>query len=180
MPLPLPPFAHLHSRLSYNPDTGDLFWRAWEGHSKQFNGRYAGTKAASYSGRYSLVQLDRRRFHTHRIIWKMMTANDPSNDIDHIDGNPHNNRWINLRVVTRAQNTWNARMPRTNTSGYRGVSFFPPCSTWRARIWVAGKNKTLGYFFTPEEASKAYEAAFEKYRGRAFRFHSTTRPAEAP
>ena len=85
---PLPPFAYLNSRFSYDPESGLLFWKAWEGKKSQFNGRYAGTKAGSYGAPYSQVHLDRRMIQTHRIIWKLMTGNDPTDFIDHIDGNP--------------------------------------------------------------------------------------------
>lgn len=42
-----------------------------------------------------------------------------------------------------------------NTSGIRGVSLNKPTGTWRAMIYSNGKQKTLGYFNTPEEAELA-------------------------
>ena len=50
---------------------------------------------------------------------------------------------------------------RDNTSGYIGVTFRKDCITkpWRAVIQLPGKKRNLGYYATPEEASKAYQAA---------------------
>jgi hypothetical protein len=162
---PLPSADYLRSRFSYDENSGLLFWKEWEGHSSWFNARYADTQAGSRGDPYSQVHLDRRMLQTHRIIWKIMTGDDPSNFIDHIDGDPHNNRWNNLRLVTHAENTWNTGMRRNNTSGYTGVHFIPKLGTWQALIRINDKNASLGYFSDPEAASQAYKAAVQRLRG---------------
>jgi hypothetical protein len=83
--------------------------------------------------------------------------------IDHIDRNPSNNKFNNLRAVTRSQNQHNRIKQRNNTSGYKGVVFFKRAKRWRAAIFVNSKPIYLGYYDTPEQASAAYQEAASKY-----------------
>lgn len=80
--------------------------------------------------------------------------------VDHINGDTLDNRRSNLRIVTQAQNLQNIhRVPRHNkSSGIRGVCLFKPYARkgyprkWRAYVTVDGKEITLGYYRTKEEA----------------------------
>ena len=81
--------------------------------------------------------------------------------IDHIDGNPTNNRRANLRMCAHSDNRKNLRKPSNNTSGFKGVSWRKDTKRWEARI----KNKHLGYFDTPEQAKAAYDAAAARLFG---------------
>lgn len=78
--------------------------------------------------------------------------------IDHIDGNPLNNRRENLRIVTHAQNMKNRKRGVNNTSGFKGVSNRNDGSSnpWRAKIHVDGMKIELGSFKTAEMAYAAY------------------------
>lgn len=80
-------------------------------------------------------------------------------EVDHIDGDTLNNRRGNLRVVSRAENSWNAGQYKNNTSGHRGVWWSAANSSWRAGIEVQlnGKRKTLyfGYHSTIDAAVEA-------------------------
>mgnify|MGYP003571264070 CR=1 FL=1 len=81
---------------------------------------------------------------------------------DHIDGNPLDNRKSNLRRATHAENAWNSKKPKTNTSGYKGVRALKNGvnKKWSAYI---GK-KFIGNYENKEDAAKAYEkAAKERY-----------------
>lgn len=94
----------------------------------------------------------------------------PSEQVDHIDGNPMNNRRSNLRSVTQSQNMQNARKHRDNQSGYKGVSWQPQMKKWRATIRIDGKQKFLGHFDDPKEAHDAYCRAASEHRGDYARF----------
>jgi hypothetical protein len=74
---------------------------------------------------------------------------------DHRNRNRLDNRRENLRISTRSQNAANRRLPRTNTSGFRGVH--RSGRGWAATITCAGKHYYLGTFDTPEEAATAYD-----------------------
>jgi hypothetical protein len=72
-------------------------------------------------------------------------------EVDHIDRNPFNQRWNNLREVTRRQNMQNTK--RARSGAYKSGN------TWYACIFVAGRRKSLGYFSKEKEAKAAYLAA---------------------
>lgn len=73
-------------------------------------------------------------------------------EVDHRDGNGLNNRRSNLRLAERWQNAVN----RKHGSGYRGVCRWG--RYWIADIGHQGKRMRIGYFSTPEEAARAYDA----------------------
>ena len=62
-----------------------------------------------------------------------------------------------MRWATDAENECNRGRTRNNTCGYKGVAFHKPLNKYRAQIRINCKTKHLGYFDTPEDASKAYE-----------------------
>lgn len=76
--------------------------------------------------------------------------------IDHIDGNPLNNRRENLRHVTGSQNQYNQKSNRGGSSQYKGVSWHKQIKKWTARIKAEGKTKNLGCFKAEEDAARAY------------------------
>jgi hypothetical protein len=84
--------------------------------------------------------------------------------VDHINGNPLDNRKCNLRICTPMQNCHNQKKRTTNTSGYKGVS---PAKNgrWRATIRGNGERIHLGYFRDPALAHAAYCEASKKYHG---------------
>ena len=65
--------------------------------------------------------------------------------IDHI------NRIENLRLVSRAENTYN--------KGARGYSWNKANRKWKAQIKKEGLSTFLGYFENEEDAGEAYESA---------------------
>lgn len=99
----------------------------------------------------------RETFSVHRVIWCLLNGSLSGDlDIDHIDGNPINNKIDNLRVATRAQNMQNLKKARsTSLTGVLGVSFIEKRNVFRASIEKNGKyyRKT---FPTIEEASEWY------------------------
>ncbi len=90
---------------------------------------------------------------------------------DHIDMNGLNNTRANLRLATRAQNAYNRVAQANNTSGLKGISWHKRDKKWRAQITVNGKNNQLGYFDTPEEAARVYDAAARDLHGEFARLN---------
>lgn len=163
--------ARFLERLSYNPDTGELTWRHCVGMPRQWNTRLGGTIAGCVlTNGYRLVCVDGKRYMAHRVIWMMQTGAWPERTIDHIDGNKDNNSWVNLRAATDSQNQHNRPKPRSNTSGYKGVSWHRNNHKWRASIMVNNKAVWLGSFDTPELAAEAYSKAAERLHGEFARF----------
>lgn len=75
---------------------------------------------------------------------------------DHINGNKLDNRKINLRICTNAQNMRNTGLKTNNTSGHKGVSYDKERQKWSSQITFNYKLYHLGRFLTKEEAIIAY------------------------
>jgi hypothetical protein len=80
--------------------------------------------------------------------------------IDHVNGDKLDNRRSNLRLGDRPRQMRNPsdRLRRTNTSGFRGVTFDGVSKRrkrWAAGVMVHGRHINLGYFTTAEEAADA-------------------------
>lgn len=66
-----------------------------------------------------------KKFKVHRIIYKMFNPDfDENLTIDHIDGNPMNNKIENLRAVTHKQNMRNIKKRKDNSSKITGIEFY--------------------------------------------------------
>lgn len=110
-------------------------------------------------------------------------------EVDHINGDPRDNRKINLRVCPHAENMLNRRMHRNNTSGFKGATQVGP-DRWAAHIAFRGRCYYLGVFDSPEKAHQAYcEAAlwlhrefanFGEVRDEHFRLAVFAPPAAMP
>ena len=96
---------------------------------------------------------------TIKLLTHLIFDIDDDTRIDHIDGNPRNNHRDNLRIATDHQNSGNVALKNTNTTGFKGVSFFSQREKYRATIRTHGKQKHLGYFASPIEAARAYDTA---------------------
>jgi len=114
---------------------------------------------------YRVVCVDGARFLEHRLIWLVVHGEWPEGDIDHIDGDPGNNRIGNLRDVDKHTNLQNMRRaPKSKRySSLLGANWDRFTNSWKACIRVDGKHKHLGRFATAEEAHEAYIAAKRKY-----------------
>lgn len=146
----------LRQALEYVPETGDFRRIGHQTGRKPKNPSRAGSLHAA-SG-YWLVCVLGRQYKAHRLAWLYMTGEWPNQTIDHIDGDRANNRWGNLRDVSRAANYRNKRRAKSNSkTGLLGVS--PNNGRFQARICTDGRIQYLGCFATPEEAHEAYVQA---------------------
>jgi hypothetical protein len=107
---------------------------------------------------YLRIRIDNKEYRAHRLAWLYVHGSLPAL-MDHINGNPADNRIANLRLATPGQNAQNRKVPKTNSSGHLGVAWNRQCSKWHARITVAGRLKHLGLFDDIEAASRAYTKA---------------------
>lgn len=150
----------LRQLLDYDPDTGVFRWRV--GKANVAAGSRAGcARPDGYRG----IRIDGRRHHEHRLAFLHVTGAMPPEDVDHINGDPGDNRWINLRPASRSQNLANSRLRRDNKSGIRGVSWHAVAQKWLASISVSGRSKYLGVHDTKEAALAAYASAAADLHG---------------
>jgi hypothetical protein len=91
----------------------------------------------------------------HHFAWFIIN-NEIVNEIDHINGMKHDNSILNLRSVTREENSWNM----TKAKGY---SFCKRDNLYYSRITVNKNTIHLGSYKTAEDARKSYLDAKKKY-----------------
>ena len=91
--------------------------------------------------------------------------------VDHINGNPLDNRKCNLRQCSNSQNQANSRIRIDNKSGYKGAYWRRKEKKWCAAIKKDGKVIYLGLFFCLIKAAKAYNEAAVKYHGEFARIN---------
>lgn len=152
---PIITHERLKELLNYDPETGYFTWKV------RRYGIRLGAKAGwtRYDKRIH-IGLDGRDYQAHRLAWLYMAGEWPS-EIDHIDCNPSNNRWSNLRIATRSQNLSNRKIPKNKLKGAFPVT---RSRKWRAQIVKDYKTIYLGIFSTELEAHEAYmKAAREIY-----------------
>lgn len=143
--------------FSYNSETGVL--TRLSGRTK---GKASGSKLWCASGKKSKLQVtvDGWVYSVHRIIWTMVNGSiGPSQFIDHINGDPFDNRLSNLRLSTNTTNQWNRKTPKNSTSKVKGVTWSRKLDKWKSTIRVNGQYRHLGYFSTKGQAASAHAKA---------------------
>lgn len=148
--------------LHYDPETG-VFTRLKSGHGV-CAGAVAGYVSRTSNGKsYIKISVKNKQYHAHRLAWMYVTGKFPLDEIDHINGQGTDNRFINMRAISSAENGKNMRRSSTNTSGVCGVSWFERDKCWRAQIRINRRTKHLGYFDTIIHAADARKNAEAKY-----------------
>jgi len=148
----LPP-DRLRRLFAYNKDTGVFTW--YEARARVKAGSVAGSvNSEGYLG----ICVDKSVYLAHRMAWAYVYGEWPTMLVDHINGDPLDNRIENLRQATHSQNSQNSKVSVANTSGTRGVSRVPKSEKWNARIGVERKRIVIGTFATKEEAIAARKA----------------------
>ena len=169
--------ALLRDLIHYEPDTGQLTWKARRPahftHCKRdpawvcriWNAKYEGRPAF---GRREHGYIAGRVFGTHvyahQVAFAIMTGQWPEEQIDHVNGRRSDNRWRNLRRVDPAQNARNSAISRSNSSGVVGVSWNREKRRWWAYIHrEKGRRHLLGSFSSKADAVAARKAAERHY-----------------
>lgn len=162
----IPPVEELRRLLSYDSGTGALTWVA----CPKFKGAPGGIAGTGSKLGYLMVGIDRKYYGAHRIIWKMVTGEEPPAMIDHIDGDKANNRWANLRSADNGRNKQNTGMYRNNSSGVKGVCWDAAHKKWRAYISINGTQHKLGRFKNIEQAAAVVASERIRLHGAFARF----------
>jgi len=147
----------LLSFLHYDPETGI------------FTNRKKRTPVGAMGRDCLVIKIDRVNYIAHRLAWFYITGEYPTDGINHKDGDFRNNRFSNLRQLTAAEKRFNCGVSSVNTSGYKGVSWSKEKNKWRAQAGLKGKQHNLGYYDTPEQAARAYNAFARKHHGEFYK-----------
>ena len=97
----------------------------------------------------SAVNVSNRSYYIQRVIFELQNdCKIPEGCvIDHIDGNPHNNKTSNLKIVKPLDNAHNIKKMSHNVSGITGVTYSESTFSWRA-FWHNGKGKQVSKSFS--------------------------------
>lgn len=166
------------ARLSYDPKSGDFL--------HQGSRRRAGWVACTLGNRRLVIKLFGRIWQLSHLAFLFQTGAMPPRGfwVDHIDGNPMNNSWGNLRLTTPRGNVVNCRdhALQQGRKYPRGVV----CPTWAkpgryyAVATYCGKQHRRGPFPTPEAAHEAYKALHIALHGEFSVYASRPEAEEAP
>lgn len=94
----------------------------------------------------------------HKLVAMAFLGHTPSGFkevINHINHDRHDNRLLNLEIVTVREN--NSKRKNQGVSKYVGVYFEPERGFWRSCICVNGKTEHLGRYRSEIDASAAYQ-----------------------
>ena len=148
--------------LSYNQETGIFHWK------KGYGPKKAGDLAGCRKERgYWHIRIGGQLILAHQLAWLICNNEHITTGMDHINGDPGDNRIVNLRPCVGSQNNFNTK-PRNKSSGEKGVTGKP--GSWQARIRYKTKLHHLGTYKTIDEASAVYKLAAEKFFGE-FAYH---------
>jgi len=112
---------------------------------------------------YYRMQFNSKFYRTHRIIYFMHHGVDPGEKvIDHIDGDPTNNRIENLRACTQQENIQNARKRGTGSLA-KGVTKRPN-GMFRAQISIRDEIHIMD-FSTLRSATRYLGQLRKRYHG---------------
>ncbi len=143
--------------LDYDPNSGLLTWKVQKG-STALKGQPAGYER---NDGYLTVRVDYTNYLATRVIWLWMTGKWPKGLVDHIDRNPRNNKWNNLRDVSRSVNTKNQKVHYDSLSGTKCIRLKP-----NGRFYVEVDRKSYGGHATLAAAISARDSVLSENHGR--------------
>lgn len=149
----------LKEMLSYNPETGEFTWL------KRRQGRRFDRVGSINSHGYPRIKIDYQEYMLHVLAWLYVYGEMPASPIDHIDRNKSNTRISNLRLASNSQNQWNRGFQRSNSYGFKGITWSAHAKKWVAKICCDRKHQYLGSFNSKEDAALAYNFAALRLHG---------------
>lgn len=169
----LPPVDELREKFIYDPETGIVTFRPRilsRDRPSRRNGMPVGCPT---TGGYLVVRLsDNRLYKLARIIWAIHYGEDPGCAlVDHIDGNPSNNKVSNLRLASDTQNIQNRKTRKDSQSGHKNVYFDKSRNLWKVAIFMNRKLVYMKRFEYLEDAIAASIKIREELHGE-FARHS--------
>lgn len=152
---------YLKECFNYDPIEGKLYWNndrplshfktkgAYLSWKSQWSGKEAGN-LAKIKGHlvYRQVLVNKIRTTGSKVMYALYYGHYVEM-VDHLDGNPLNNKIENLKASSAKENAKNLRLSKNNTSGIVGVNWYEHVGKWRAvgteTCGTKRKNISLGY-----------------------------------
>jgi hypothetical protein len=173
----LPELNYLNECFKYDSNTELLTWlerppshfishKGMDTCNRNFSGKIAG-HISKQSGRL-IVGIDKKVYQAARICWKLHHLKEPFDTIDHINNNVLDNRILNLREASHAENQLNKIKRKDSKHKFKGVGIIKGWDKFYAKISYKGKSFYLGSFNTEYEAHLSYENAASKLHGEFY------------
>ncbi len=94
-----------------------------------------------------------------QLLHRFITGASPDKQVDHINMDRLDNRRVNLRICSNAENNRNKKAHIDSSTGIKGVFWCKRRSKFYSQIMTGGKKKFLGYSDTKEGAAGLYAGA---------------------
>lgn len=144
--------------LKYNPSTVLFTWTERAKGARCSPGQLVGTPDVQG---YLTVKIRGCTYKLHRLAFVLMNKPIPP-VVDHANGIVYDNRWVNLRAANATNNAHNQKRPKSNTTGFKGVT--TDRGRIKAQILANGKHHSKSGF-------DSYELAHEWYKQKAKELH---------
>ena len=155
----------LKKYLHYNKDTG-IFTRI--GTTNKIRANSIGKPAGGInSDGYIKIRILNHRLSGHKLAFLYMLGSMPDGEVDHLNHDRSDNRWVNLRAVNKLHNQHNRSINSNNSSGANGIRLSIRDNYWHAYIMVHRKRIFLGSFKDKNEAICA-----RLHANRLYKFHA--------
>lgn len=168
----------LKTLLEYNRESGELIWlprkpelfnpkrQSKEHAANCWNRQRAGKAAGTVSGDGHLqLRIFNKRYLAHRVGYAIHHERWPTGIVDHINGDPSDNRICNLRDATRSQNGANFQRTKRGHSRFIGVTYCKNSGVWKATAQKNGVRYNLGSFQSEKDAALAYDKKAREVHG---------------
>jgi hypothetical protein len=128
-PEKLPSIDYLLMHYKYDQDTGILSLNRQVKTEGRVSKQLGKVCVSPQNRGYYRIGMQNKRYLVHRICWKMHYGEEPLGQIDHINMDKTDNRIINLRVVTNAENHTNMgqKWPYIISKGNKFACRTPRC-----------------------------------------------------
>lgn len=124
-----------------------------------------GYRIVKKEGGYSYIKCTKGKYRD-KMLSRILLSCPADSEVDHINGNPLDNRLTNLRIVTQQENKFNRVVSSKKKSELpKGVCFNKATGKYQAAIKHNGCTRTIGNFHTVTEAEDAYKKVAELYFG---------------
>lgn len=143
--------SFIKEHLEYNPESGNLLWKK-SPKCKIPPDKIAGTKNPLG---YTVIKIKGKLYLAHRIAWLLHAGEWPKALIDHINGDPADNRIKNLRLATKRLNAQNQKIHRSGKV-LLGASPVKNSKKFSVQVVHSKKRHYVGIFNSKEEAHNAY------------------------
>lgn len=106
---------------------------------------------------YAFIKINNKPQLLSRFL--MGVIGDNTVTVDHINGEPTDNRKCNLRVCSKKNNQLNRGVGKNSKTGFKGVTYIRKKNGYKytAQIQLDKIHTYIGTFATPEEAAYIYD-----------------------